>query len=34
MDDNEKQIRSYPVTIISLKVGWLINEPDGKEFLK
>ena len=34
MDDSENQPRSYPVTVISLKVGWLINEPDGKEFLK
>ena len=34
MDDKESKIRSFPVTIFSLKVGWLLNEPQGKEFLK
>ena len=34
MQDNEKQVRSYPVTVVSLSVGWLVNEPEGKEFLK
>ena len=33
MNDTEKQLRSYPVSIISVKVGWLVNEPQGKDFL-
>tara|TARA_B110000285_G_C15085462_1_gene595967 strand:- start:1415 stop:1564 length:150 start_codon:yes stop_codon:yes gene_type:complete len=27
---NEK---SYPVKMTGLRVGWIINEPEGKEFL-
>jgi hypothetical protein len=34
MKDSEKMHHSYPVNVVSLSVGWFINEPHGKEFLK
>lgn len=26
--------KSYPIKMTSLRVGWIINEPEGKEFLQ
>ena len=34
MDDNPNNFHSYPVNVMAIKVGWLINTPQGKEFLK
>jgi hypothetical protein len=32
---NEKETeKSYPVKIVGLRVGWIINEPEGKKFLQ
>ena len=34
MDDSAKNLHSYPVNVVSVQIGWLINEPEGKIFLK
>lgn len=32
---NEKDDeRSFPVKMTSMRMGWIINEPEGKKFLK
>ena len=33
-DKNNASYKVHPVEVLSLKIGWIVNTPEGKEFLQ
>lgn len=33
-DKENPEYKVHPVEVLSLKIGWIINTPEGKEFLQ
>ena len=32
-DKDHEEYKVHPVEVLSLKIGWIVNTPEGKEFL-